>query len=76
MNSTPLTSLLGIPVFLPQARQEDTDFARLSPAAQALIVDAALGVYDTKPPEDIPESVREEIAKWAAHNPEDEHEPG
>lgn len=76
MNSTPLTSLLGIPVFLPSGPQEETDFARLTPAAQELIVDAVLGVYDDEPPSDIPESVKEEIAQWCARKPEDEHEPG
>lgn len=69
MNSTPTTSLLGIPVFLPTDPQEETDFARLSSAAQELIVDAVLGVYDDGPPSNISESVKEEIAQWCALKP-------
>jgi len=44
---------------------EPNSFTRLSPEAQDYIVDAMLGVYDEKPPEDIPESVKKEIREWA-----------
>lgn len=42
-----------------------TAFARLSPLAQELIVNAVIGEYDKSGPPDIPEAVKAEIAAWA-----------
>jgi hypothetical protein len=47
-------------------RDEDTAFSRLSQEAQDLIVRAIVGEFDEAGPPEIPDSVREEIAEWAA----------
>ena len=46
----------------------DTDFTRLSEAAQDLIVRSMLGEFESGPP-DMPESVREEIQQWTEAKP-------
>lgn len=48
-----------------------TPFSKLSPAAQTLIVDAAMGCYDKSGPPDIEPSVRAEIAAWLATDEQD-----
>ena len=61
-----LPILLATPTALPLATGSgSTPFASLSPLAQELIVNAAMGEYERSGPPDIPESVKAEIAAWA-----------
>ena len=45
-----------------------TAFSRLSPTAQDLIVNAALGMYKESGPPKMTDEVKAEILKWAQEN--------
>lgn len=61
-----IIGLIGISCTLNDFPSGNTSFSNLSEIAQDYIVRAVLGEFHENPPQNIPDDVKMEIAKWAS----------